>query len=158
MNLDATSYTDFLVIEPRQSTQLLVVLFCAHLISALVVLILLQDHWVIQLVVLLLVGASWFYYYCLHITKVLSQSVFSASYHQNRGWLISTVPECSNVQNDDIAVTLSGSSYVSRWWVVLNFNAIDNLTVAHRRYTLLVPVDSVSAEVHRHLRVYLKTI
>ena len=151
------SYTGFFEIEPKQSMQLLVVLFFAHLISALVALILLPNHWIVQFVVLLLIGFSWFYYYRLHITKVLSRSVFSAYHHQDRGWSVSIAPEySSNVQNDDMAVTLSSSSYMSRWWVVLNFNPIDNLAAIHRRYTLLVPVDSVSAEVYRHLRVRLK--
>ncbi len=151
------SYTDCLVIEPKQSTQLLVVLLCAHLISVLTVLILLQNHWVVQFVVLLLVGFSGFYYYRLHVAKVLNLSVLAACHHQDRGWSISVAPnKHNNAQENDVAVTLSSSSYVGRWWVVLNFSPIDSLVVAYRRYTLLVPIDSVSAEVHRQLRVRLK--
>lgn len=151
------NYTDFLVIEPKQSTQLLVVLFCAHLISVFVVLTLLQSHWGVQFVVLLLVGFSGVYYYRLHVAKVLSRSVLAACHHQDRGWSISVVPnKHSHMQENDMAVTLSGSSYVGRWGVVLNFSPIDSLVVAYRHYTLFVPMDSVSAEVHRQLRVRLK--
>lgn len=149
-------YTDFLVVKPKQSTQLFMVLLCSHLISVGVIFLLVQNHWFVQLVVLLLIGFSWFYYYRLYFTKVLDSSVLAAYHHQDKGWLISIVPKYNHVQDGDVVVILSGSSYVSQWWIILNFYPVDTVAVAQRRYTLLVPADSVSAEVHRQLRVRLK--
>jgi len=144
-------YSDLLIIEPKRSMQLLIVLFGSHLASVVVVLILVRDHWFIQLVIVLLIGFSWFYYYRLYGAKVLRKSVLAAYHHQDQGWSIS-ISSTNNKQGSDIAVTLLGSSYASQWWVVLNFHHAK--TNSH--YTLLVPADSVSAEVHRQLRVRLK--
>lgn len=146
------SYTNTLLIEPKQSRQLFVVLLFSHMIAVFIILFSLKNHWFVQLIGLLLVAFSWFYYYRLHIAKVLSKSVRAAYHHHDKGWSISLASKAHHTQHEDIVVTLLGSSYVSQWWVILNFHHVVN----NRNYTLLVLADSVSAELHRQLRVRLK--
>ena len=151
-------YTHCLVIEPKKSLSLFIVLLVSHLVGVIVVLILVKNHWFIQLIVLLLIGFSWFYYYRLHITKVLSQSVLAAYHQQDKGWSIKLVSTKNKTQNNDKGVCLMDSSYVSQWWIILNFHHIDSVDNRDKNscYTLLIPKDSVSAETHRQLRVRLK--
>lgn len=164
--------SDVLVIAPKKSTALFILLLGSHFVALLVMVFLLKEHLLIQLFLLPLIGCSVYYYYRLHIAKTCQHAVNVACYHPQQHWSIDVVG-----MNDAIAVDLQGSSYRSQWWVVLNFRCRDSdktypyqyyqyhqwawwqsLWHYYRGYTLLVPADSVAPEIHRQLRVALKTI
>ncbi len=150
-----SSFEKPLVIHPANSFSLKLMVIFSHLLALLFVITLLDVFWIIKLAIAAMILLSSIYYYRWHVNKSLNQSVLSVvhlfhphrqlSQSMKKSWSISLLKQ------KDLAVDLLPSSFVNVWWIVLNFKDQNN-----RRYTLILPYDSITLEQHRQLRVRLR--
>ncbi len=141
-----------LVMTPTSSFWLNLWVVLSHALVLMFVVLLLNIKLAVTLVLIIMITLSLAYYYQLYISKTLSRSVLYAvhSFHkgQDKGWSVRL-----SHQKEDLAVTIQSSSFVSNSLIILNFKAHNNKT-----YSLMIPVDSVTQQVNRQLRVRLKVM
>ncbi|MEE9350784.1 MAG: protein YgfX [Thiotrichaceae bacterium] len=146
-----SSFDKPLVIRPVSSLSIKLIVFLSHVLVALFVITLLDVNLAVSFLLVGLIALSFAYYYRWYISKSLDKSVLSAvhQFQKNKKttWAIDTL------KRKDLAVELLSSSFVNPRWVILNFK-----DQSRHHYTLMVPCDAVSSEVHRQLRVRLKVL
>lgn len=110
-----------------------------------------QWYWFFSLVVAALLSLAAFYYLKLHFWQHLAKSVTEFNQDSEGQWSLL----CPNLlrqksQSEWVLAELLGNSFASSWLVVLNFKG------EGKRFTVILPADSLDSDTFRHLRVRLR--
>jgi len=124
----------------------LLIIVVPLLFIALVVLVFTPIHWGFLLLVVLLVATIGFYFTRLHYWQNLKFSVLEINQDAQGQWSVRT----NSKENDWHFVTLLETSFVSTFLLVLNFQG------KRRRYSVILPADSLDKDTFRRLRVRIR--
>ncbi len=131
-------------IEPGFSNWLAIYLLSIHLIALLLILSL-QPPLLYSAFLILMVCISLGHYWRRDLLHRTTRSISWAEWSEDRGWRLRQSD--GGIQQ----ATLTPSSYLSRYLVVLHFMTAENGTCR-----LLLPGDTIQPDLHRRLRVLLR--
>ena len=118
-----------------------------HTFSLLLILVIDVFSLWLSLFLVAMILYSFIYYLRLHVFQSLNKSVLSIRRDSTGNWLIKTS------QNPQKNVSLSGSSFVSNYLIILNYKSHG----LFKNNTVLLTVDSLSKDDFRHLSVAINT-
>jgi hypothetical protein len=136
------------VVATKTTVQLIVL---PLLFIALSVGFLSQWHWMFSIAIAVVLSLAAFYYLKLHAWQHLAKSVTEFNQDSEGEWSLL----CPNLyreksQSEWVLAELLGNSFVSSWLVVLNFKG------EGKRFTVILPADSLDSDTFRRLRVRLR--
>ena len=110
-----------------------------------------QWHWMFSITIAVVLSLAAFYYLKLHAWQHLAKSVTEFNQDSEGQWSLL----CPNLyreksQSEWVLAELLGNSFVSSWLVVLNFKG------EGKRFTVILPADSLDSDTFRRLRVRLR--
>lgn len=130
-------------LQAEISRQLITFLLASHLLGALVA-VFMPALWWWKILLLLAVTVSGIYFWRLHVSRSLRQSVLDVSFYATDNCLVRT-------RGGSVFAVLDDSSFLHPWLCVLNLR-----TRRGKLHTLILPSDSLPADILRQLRVRVK--
>lgn len=132
-----------LTIKPSLQKWLLIIV--PHFIAFVIVLTFSVFTFTLKAGLTFLILFSFVYYFRLHLQQSLKKSVYLIHQDSAKNWFVITK------DTERKEVTLSGSSFVSKLLIIINYNDINN-----NQYGVIVTPDSLSIDDFRQLIVRIK--
>lgn len=133
-----------LYLLPEASRQLIVFLLVTHLLAVTVILFMPSLPWWSKTLAVPVVAYSGWYYWRLHVSRSLPQSVLDVRFYATDNCLVHT-------QAGSAFAVLTDNSFLHPWVCVLNLR-----TRSGKLHTLILPTDSLPTDTLRRLRVRVK--
>ena len=134
-----------LALEIKPSFQKWLIVLAPHFLVLIVVLSLDVFSFSLKIILVIFIIISAIYYRFLYLRQTLEKSITMIFQDSSKNWLIETNQQVQKT------VLLSGSSFISKKLILLNFIDTEN----KKYYTLITP-DSQSESDFRHLFVRIK--
>jgi len=138
-----------LTVVATRSTALLIILPLLFIAASVAVFT--QWHWGLSILVSAGLAVAAYYYLKLHYWQSCQKSVTEFNQDEEGQWsvLCPNLPRQKS-QSDWVLVKLLGNSFLSTWLLVLNFKG------EGKRFSVLLPADSLDKDTFRRLRVRLR--